>query len=327
MMYNFLMQGGNFDVIIIGSGPAGLTAAIYTSRAALKTLVIAGDPPGGQLTTTTEVENFPGFPEGITGPELILKLRSQATKFGCVIVDENVNSVSENHEKLFKVDTRTGKKYHADSVIIATGATAKWLQLDSEQRLRGKGVSACATCDGFFFKNKVVAVVGGGDASMEEATYLTKFATKVLVLVRGDKDKMKASKIMQQRAFENPKIEFLFNTSVEEVMGENSVKGLKVKNRLTEKVSEIPDIEGLFIAIGHEPNTGFLAGFVELDEKGYVKITDGTKTSKNGVFVAGDVADYRYRQAISAAGLGCMAAIDATRFLSEHATKNKSVSN
>ncbi len=312
------MQETNFDLIIIGSGPSGLTAAVYSSRALLKTLVIAGNPSGGQLVITTEVENFPGFSKGITGPELITEMRSQAERFESTFADENVTEISGSFSTGFKVKTDSGSVYTSKAVVIATGASAQWLGLKSEQRLKGKGVSACATCDGFFFKDKVVAVVGGGDASMEESIFLTKFASKVYVLVRGSKEQMRASKIMQERAFLNSKIEFMFNTEVREVLGDTSVSGLKIFNNSTNQESEMPDIRGLFIAIGHKPNTEFLKGFVDLDEKGFVKVIDSTKTSVEGVFVGGDVADYRYRQAITAAGMGCMAAMDATKFLAEH---------
>ncbi len=318
------MQESTYDLIIIGGGPSGLTAAVYSSRAMLKTLAVTGNPPGGQLATTSDVENFPGFPEGIMGPELIDRIRKQAEKFGCTITDENVISVSGDFESGFLVELGNGEKLHTKTIITATGASAKWLGLDSEQRLRGKGVSACATCDGFFFKDKVVAVVGGGDASMEESTFLTKFASKVYVLVRGGKDQMRASKIMQKRALDNPKIEFLFNTEVVEVLGDRVVEGLRVLNKETNKQDTLSDVKGLFVAIGHEPNTSFLQGFIELDEKGYIKVTENTKTSKKGVFAAGDVADHRYRQAITASGMGCMAALDAVKLLAEHGVEVKS---
>jgi thioredoxin reductase (NADPH) len=312
------MQGGNFDVIIIGSGPSGLTAAIYTSRAMLKTLVIGGNPPGGQLTITGDVENFPGFPEGITGSNLIINIRKQSEKFGVEILNENVTSVSGNFQESFKIQTDSGSSFTSKCIIVASGAYAKWLDLESEKKLKGRGISTCATCDGFFYKNKDVAVVGGGDAAMEEALYLTKYANKIYVLVRGDKEHMRASKIMQEKAFADKKIEFKFNTTVEEILGDRSVNGLKIKNKLTNETSDLPGIDGVFIAIGHEPNTKLFAGFIELDDMGYVKLYDGTKSSKEGVFVAGDVGDYKYRQAITASAFGCMAAIDATRFLSEH---------
>ncbi len=306
-----------FDVAILGGGPAGLTAAIYTSRAQLSTLVLAGSPLGGQLTTTTEVENFPGFPEGITGPELIQNFRGQAERFGAVVKNENVAEVSGTFESGFTILTESGLEYFARTILIATGSSAKWLGLESEQRLRGKGVSACAICDGFFFRDKEVAIVGGGDSAMEEAIFLTKFARKVHVLVRKPEGKLRASKIMQERAFNNEKIDFHYNTELHKVLGEESVSGIKVIDNKTDEVTEMPDIEGVFLSIGHKPNTDFLKGFVELDHKGYVELYDTTHTSKEGVFVAGDVADFKYRQAVTAAGLGTMAALDLERFLAK----------
>ena len=308
-----------YDVMIIGGGPSGLTAGIYTSRASLNTLILAGNPPGGQLMNTTDVENYPGFPEGIMGPDLVINFRKQAERFGCAVKDENVTDITGSFEEGFKVTTDvSGNEYSAKSVIIATGASAMWLGLESEEKFKGNGVSACATCDGFFFKDKVVAIVGAGDAAMEEATFLTKFATKVYVLVRGDKEGMKASKIMQQRAFDNEKVEFFFNTEVEEVLGDTKMKGLKVKNNKTGDVKEMSEVEGLFVAIGHRPSTDFLKGYIELDDKGYVVAQNGTSTSVEGVYVSGDVTDFRYRQAVTAAGFGCMAALDLEKFLAEH---------
>jgi len=311
------MDTNKYDVIVVGGGPAGLTAAIYTSRAFLKTLVIAGNPPGGQLTETTEVENFPGFVDGIQGPELVATMRKQAEKFNSEFIDENVTSITETQDKTFLVNTETGSTHTARTVIIATGASAKWLGLESEQRLRGKGVSACATCDGFFFRNKEIAVIGGGDASMEEAEFLTKFASKVYLVTRSAPDAMRASKIMQQRAKDNPKIQFVFNSQVKEVLGTDFVTGLRLINNVTNTESTL-EVQGLFVAIGHSPNTAFLNGLVEVDVKGYVKVTEHTKSSNEGIFVAGDVADHRYRQAITAAGLGCMAALDVEKYLSGH---------
>ncbi len=305
------------DVIITGGGPAGLTAAIYTSRANLNTLVIAGQPSGGQLMLTTDVENFPGFPEGVLGPDLIATFIKQAVRFGVNFLEENVINFTGSAQENFEVMTNENKTLKAKSLIIATGAAAKWLNIESEQRLRGKGVSACATCDGFFFKDKVVAVVGGGDSAMEEATFLTKFASKVYILVRGSKDKMRASKYMLAKAESNPKIEFKFNAEVVEVLGNEKVIGLKLKDSLSQEVFDM-DFQGLFLAIGHSPNTEFLKGFVDLTDLGYVRVENNTKTSRPGVFVAGDVADFRYRQAITAAGLGCMAALDVEKFLVGH---------
>lgn len=297
-------------LIIIGSGPAGLTAAIYSSRAELQPLVFAGAQWGGQLMWTTDVENFPGFPKGIMGPQLMQEMRDQAQRFGTEIIDLDVTKVDFS-KRPFTVATAESQ-YSADCVILATGASAMWLGLESEQRLRGKGVSACATCDGFFFKGKDVAVVGGGDSAMEEATFLTKFAKHVTILVRGSE--AKASKYMLERAQQNPNITFRYNTNVAEVLGETSVTGLKLKNTVTNAEDEFA-VQGLFLAIGHKPDTKIFEGQVELDHKGYIKVRDLTKTNVEGVFSAGDVHDYRYRQAITAAGSGCMAALDAEKYL------------
>ncbi|HBD05360.1 TPA: thioredoxin-disulfide reductase, partial [Candidatus Uhrbacteria bacterium] len=298
-------------LIIIGSGPAGYTAAIYAARADLAPLVFAGASSGGQLMTTTDVENFPGFPDGIKGPELMALMRKQAERFDARIVDANADSVDFSVQP-FKI-TSGGKEYFAQSVIISTGAGAKWLGVPGEDKLKGRGVSACATCDGFFFRNKRVLVAGGGDAAMEEANFLTKFATEVTVLVRGDS--LRASKIMQERSMANPKIKILFNVSVKEVLGETAMTGAKIINSKTGEESEI-QAEGLFASIGHEPNTKIFQGQLELDIKNYIVIKPGsTATSVDGVFAAGDVADYKYRQAITAAGTGCMAALDAEKWL------------
>jgi thioredoxin reductase (NADPH) len=311
------MENDLYDIIILGGGPAGLTAAIYSSRAHLKTLVLAGNEPGGQLIWTTDVENYPGFPEGVLGPDLIKLMRQQAERFGADFVDIDATNLSGSFEENFTVTSFDGKLYTGRSIIVATGASAKWLGLAGEQKLRGRGVSACAVCDGYFFKDQTVAVVGGGDAAMEDANYLTKYCHKVYILVRKDKDGLKASKIMQERAFNNPKIEFMFNTELQEVHGENSVEGLTVINNQTDKMSQL-DVTGLFIAIGHKPNTDFLKDYLEVDHMGYIEVEDNTKSSEEGVFVGGDVSDYRYRQAVTAAGLGCMAALDAEKFLAEH---------
>lgn len=317
IVYNFCMSDtAIYDVLIIGGGPAGLTAAIYTSRAHLKTKVLAGQPPGGQLMWTTDVENYPGFPEGILGPELISKFRAQAERFSADFTDENVSSISGDVTSGFEAKTQDGNVYKAKTVIIATGADARWLGLESEQRLRGKGVSACATCDGFFFKNKVVAVVGGGDSAMEESNFLTKFATKVYVLVRGNEGEMKASKIMQKRALDNPKIEFMFNVEVQEVLGDSFVEGVKLLNSKSNETSSL-DIQGLFLAIGHKPNTDVFKDFIDVGKGGYAETTQDTKSSKEGVFIAGDVYDYKYRQAVTAAGYGCMAALDAEKYITK----------
>jgi len=313
-----------FDVIVLGGGPAGLTASLYTSRAFLKTLVISGNSAGSQLSLTSDVGNFPGFPDGILGPQLISNIRKQAENHGARFVDEDAVKVSGSFEDSFTVETSGKNTYRSKSIILATGASAKWLGIESERRLIGKGVSACATCDGFFFKDKVIAVVGGGDSAMEEATFLTRFASKVYVIVRKSKEELRASKFMQKKAFENPKIEFLFNSEVKEVLGENFVEGLRIARKVNESGQEkteeyvLDDVRGLFLAIGHEPNTKFLNGFVETDEKGYIKSFGESKTSKEGVFAAGDVQDHKYRQAVTATGYGCAAAMDAIRFLSEH---------
>ncbi|HSX39129.1 MAG TPA: thioredoxin-disulfide reductase [Candidatus Saccharimonadales bacterium] len=305
-----------YDVVIIGSGPSGLTAAIYTSRASLKTLVIAGNPPGGQLMITTEVENFPGFPNGVQGPELIKYMREQAAKFGSQIIDENVTKITGSAQQTFTLNTDSGHVYSARSIIIATGASAKWLGLPNESRLCGHGVSACATCDGFFFKNQEIAVVGGGDTAMEEALFLTKFASKVYVIVRASEDAMKASKIMKQRALECPKIEFLFNTEVLDVLGEKEVTGLKLKNNQTNLEADLK-VTGMFLAIGHRPNTEFIKDLIELGKGDYAVVKDDVISNVEGIFISGDVADHQYRQAITAAGFGCMAALDAEKFLAE----------
>jgi thioredoxin reductase (NADPH) len=297
-------------VVIVGSGPAGLTAAIYAARANLEPIVIAGSTPGGQLMLTSEVENFPGFPEGIDGPELMRRFREQAERFGTQLVDVDIERVDLS-TRPFRVWAR-GTEYRGESLIIATGASAIWLELESEQRLRGRGVSACATCDGFFFKDREIAVVGGGDSAMEESIYLTKFARKVHLLHR--REDFRASKIMIDRALEHPKIEVHTNTEVEEVLGKSKVEGLRLRDTRTGEKSELP-MEGLFIAIGHKPNTDVFRDWLEVDQKGYLAVHDHTRSRIDGVFIAGDVHDHRYRQAITAAGDGCMAAIDAERWL------------
>ena len=301
------------DVIIIGSGSAGYTAAIYACRAGRKTLILAGSIPGGQLMITSDVENFPGFPEGVLGPELMEKLRRQAEKFGPEIIYDDVSFVDFS-SRPFKV-VAGGKSYEGKSVIIATGANAKWLGLPSETKFRGRGVSSCATCDGFFFKGKDVVTVGGGDTAMEEATFLANITNSVTVVHR--RDALRASKIMQERATANPKIHFVWDSAIKEITGDDKVTGVQLHNLKSGKDSHV-NAEGVFVAIGYEPNTGFLKGKVELDSQGYVVTRKDTETSVPGVFAAGDVRDHKYRQAVTAAADGCMAAIDADRFLAEH---------
>lgn len=297
-------------VIIVGSGPAGLTAAIYTARADLKPLMIEGMERGGQLMLTTDVENYPGFPDGIMGPQLMEDFRKQAERFETRIMSYDVTKVDFS-QRPFKIWVEDDL-YEADSVIISTGASARWLGLESETRLRGHGVSACATCDGFFFRDKEIAVIGGGDSAAEEALFLTKFASKVYVIHR--RDELRASKIMASRVLEHEKIEMIWDTEVEEVLGESLVSGLRLRNRVTDEVSELP-VEGMFLAIGHTPNTAIFKDQIDLDDKGYILTGENTMTSVPGVFAAGDVADHVYRQAITAAGMGCQAAIDAERWL------------
>lgn len=302
------------QLVIIGSGPAGYTAALYASRAQLAPLLIEGQEPGGQLMLTTEVENFPGFPDGMMGPEMMQLFRKQAERFGTTMKSGFVTDVDFS-ERPFKL--KVGEEtILAESVIIATGAQAKWLGVPGEQEYQGRGVSACATCDGFFFKDKEILVVGGGDSAMEEAMFLTRFATKVTVLVR--RDELRASKIMGDRAQKNEKIEFIWNTQVEEVLGdEKAMTGVRVLDNQTNETSEL-SAQGLFVAIGHKPTTDLFKGQLDMDEKGYLLHTpDSTKTKIPGVFVAGDVADSVYRQAVTAAGMGCMAALDAERWLAE----------
>jgi thioredoxin reductase (NADPH) len=310
--------GAHAKVLIIGSGPAGLTAAIYAARADLEPLVISGFVPGGQLMITSEVENFPGFPEGIDGPALMANMRAQAERFGSRLHDVDVESVDLS-ERPFKV-TAGGTQYTADSVIVATGASAIWLELENETRLRGRGVSACATCDGFFFRDKRVAVVGGGDSALEEALFLTKFASEVVLIHR--RDEFRGSRIMQNRAMSHEKISIEWNTQVTDVLGEDKIEGLELTDTQSGEKREM-DIGGLFIAIGHKPNTQVFKEYLEIDDKGYLEVTDHTLSNVEGVFVAGDVHDHRYRQAITAAGDGCRAAIDAERWLVDQAEAAK----
>ena len=305
------------NTIIIGSGPAGYTAAIYAARADLNPIIYTGLEPGGQLTTTTEVDNFPGYPNGVDGPTMMNELKEQAERFGTKVEIDFISKVDFSKERggIHKLYTQNGDEIRSKTVIISTGASAKYLGLPSEKRLIGGGVSACAVCDGFFYKNQDVAIVGGGDTAIEEATYLAKICSKVTMLVR--KDHFRASKAMQNRLANFDNIEVLFNHEIEEVIGESVVEGIKIKNNLNSEIS-ILKITGLFIAIGHTPNTDIFKGLVEMDDGGYI-ITDktSTKTNIHGVFAAGDVQDKDYRQAITAAGTGCMAALDAERYLQE----------
>tara|TARA_B100000497_G_scaffold123894_1_gene157345 strand:- start:188 stop:1111 length:924 start_codon:yes stop_codon:yes gene_type:complete len=305
------------NTIIIGSGPAGYTAAIYAARADLKPIIYTGLEPGGQLTTTTDVDNFPGYPKGIDGPTMMNELKEQAERFGTEVKIDFISKVDFSKEKggVHKLYTQNGDEIQSKTVIISTGASAKYLGLESEQRLIGGGVSACAVCDGFFYKNQDVAIVGGGDTAIEEATYLAKICSNVTMLVR--KDHFRASKAMQNRLANFDNINVLFNHEIDEVIGESVVEGIKITNNLNDKVSDIK-ITGLFIAIGHSPNTDIFKGTVEMDDSGYI-LTDkiSTKTNIPGVFAAGDVQDKDYRQAITAAGTGCMAALDAERYLQE----------
>lgn len=300
------------DVVILGTGPAGLTAAIYAARANLQPLIIEGEQPGGQLTITTDVENYPGFADAVTGPDLMVAFRKQAERFGTRFLTGRVTKV-ENSKAPFILHLEDGSKISARTLIVATGASAKWLNIESEKKYNGKGVSACATCDGFFFRNQDIAVVGGGDTAMEEANFLTRFAKTVTLIHR--RDTFRASKIMVDRALKNPKIKIIYDTAVEEITGEKGVEALKLKNLKTGESSELK-VTGLFIAIGHQPNTKPFKGLLTTDPNGYLLVEPGTtKTNVPGIFAAGDVADHVYRQAVTAAGTGCMAAIDAERYL------------
>ena len=303
-------------VLIIGSGPAGYTAAVYAARAMLKPTLVHGMEPGGQLTTTTDVENFPGFAEAIQGPWLMEQMREQAKAVGTEMIEDHIASVNLK-SKPFEAVGDGGQKYTADSIIISTGAQARWLNIESEQKFRGFGVSACATCDGFFFKDKTVAVVGGGNAAVEEAMFLTKFASKVQLIHR--RDSLRAEKLLQQKLMENKKIEIIWDTVVEEIIGDKepkNVTGLKIKNVKTNKTKELK-IDGLFIAIGHDPATELFKNQLEMDNEGYlITKPDSTATNIPGVYAAGDVKDKTFRQAVTAAGMGCMAALEAEKFLS-----------
>ncbi len=297
-------------LIIIGSGPAGLTAAIYAARGGLDPLVIAGREAGGQLTLTTDVDDFPGFPEGIQGPDLMANMRKQSERFDTRFINEDVLEVDFSQKPL-KIKTET-KELQTQSAIIATGATAMWLGLESENRLKGKGVSACAVCDGFFFKGKNVVVVGGGDTAMREVNYLSKICKTVTVVHR--REELRAQEALVKLVQSKPNVKFIFNSVIEEFVGETKLEKVKIKNIKNNEISEMP-IDGVFVAIGHKPNTGFLKDQVELDEKGYIKVTNETNTSAEGVFAAGDVADHKYRQAVTAAGMGCKATFDVEEYL------------
>jgi len=297
-------------LVIIGSGPAGLTAAVYAARANLHPIIITGFQWGGQLMLTTVVENFPGFTEGIMGPQLMDQMRKQAERFGAEFIDDDVSKVElTNGTKKVYVGDRAIESH---AVILATGASAQWMGLESEKKLIGRGVSSCATCDAFFFKDKEVVVIGGGDSAMEDSIFLTKFASKVTIIHR--RDKLKASKIMQDRAFANPKISFIWNSAVIDVLGKDKVDGAVIQNVVDKKTSTL-QCQGIFVAIGHKPNTDFIIGQIELDQKGYIVRKRWSQTSVEGVFVAGDVHDYRYKQAITASGYGCEAALDAEKYL------------
>ncbi|MEP4535462.1 MAG: thioredoxin-disulfide reductase [Cyclobacteriaceae bacterium] len=301
-------------VLIIGSGPAGYTAAIYAARAGMKPVLYQGGQPGGQLTITNDVENYPGYPEGVVGPQMMVDFQKQAERFGADIRYGMITSVDfSGWPHKVTVDEKT--EVEAESVIISTGASAKWLGLESEQRLNGKGVSACAVCDGFFFRGQDVAIVGGGDTAAEEATYLSKLVNKVYMLVR--RDELRASKIMQHRVMNTPNIEVLWNTATEEVLGEEEVEGVRVKDTQTGETKELA-VQGFFVAIGHKPNTDIFKDYLDMDESGYIKTIPGSsKTKVEGVFATGDAQDKIYRQAVTAAGSGCMGALDAERFLAE----------
>lgn len=302
-----------YDVIIIGSGPAGFTAGIYTSRAKLKTLIISGSLPGGQLMTTSEVENYPGFPNGIFGPELMMNMRQQAERFATTVIDDEVLKVDfKKHPFLISTHSET---YEGRAILLCTGASPRKLGVDGEQEFGGRGVSYCATCDGPFFKGEEIAVIGGGDTAIEEATFLTKFGKSVKIIHR--RDFLRASKILQEKAFENSKIQFVWNHVVTRITGNKKIESIDVKNSTTGKTQNLP-VGGLFVAIGHEPNTSIFKDQLELDDKGYVVLKENTRTSVEGVFAAGDVHDYRYRQAVTAAGFGCMAALDVEKWLSEN---------
>jgi thioredoxin reductase (NADPH) len=302
----------HFDVIIVGSGPAGYTASIYTSRAKLKTLIITGSLPGGQLMTTSEVENYPGFPNGIFGPELMINMKQQSERFGTTMITDEVTKVDFKNIP-FKIYTESSI-YTAESVLISTGATPRKLGIEPEQAFSGRGISYCATCDGPFFKDQHIVVVGGGDTALEEANFLTKFGKSVKIIHR--RDHLRASKILQERAFENPKIEFIWNSTVVDIKGDGKISSIIIKNNKTGVETKL-NVGGLFVAIGHEPNTSIFKDQIDMDDRGYVIVKNYTNTNIDGVFASGDVHDYRYRQAITAAGFGCMAALDIEKWLAE----------
>jgi len=309
------IAGKTFNVVIIGSGPAGLTAALYAARADLNPIIFEGPEPGGQLMTTTDVENYPGYPDGVLGPKMMEDFREQAKRFGADCRYGYVTNI-EFDERPYKLTVDEEVDVYAHSIIISTGASAKWLGIESEQRLRGAGVSACATCDGAFFRNQHVAVVGGGDTAMEEALFLTKFASKVTVIHR--RQQLRASKVMQDRAFKNEKIEFKWDSELEEVLGENAVEGIKIKDVNTGEITTLDDVTGVFIAIGHKPNTDLFKGVLTMDEVGYIQTkAQSTVTDLPGIFASGDAMDAVYRQAVTAAGTGCKAALDAEKYLTE----------
>ncbi|HEY0579884.1 MAG TPA: thioredoxin-disulfide reductase [Candidatus Nitrosocosmicus sp.] len=302
----------HFDVIIIGSGPAGYTASIYTSRAKLKTLIITGSLPGGQLMTTSEVENYPGFPNGIFGPELMINMKQQSERFGTILITDEVTKV-DFKRRPFRIYTQSSM-YSAESILISTGATPRKLGIEPEQAFSGKGISYCATCDGPFFKDQHIVVVGGGDTALEEANFLTKFGKSVKIIHR--REHLRASKILQERAFENPKIEFIWNSIVIDIEGNNKISSIIIKNNKNGEEKKL-NVGGLFVAIGHEPNTSIFKNQIDMDDKGYVIVKNYTKTNIDGIFASGDVHDYRYRQAITAAGFGCMAALDIEKWLAD----------
>lgn len=309
------IAGKTFDVVIVGSGPAGLTAALYAARADLKPLVFEGPEPGGQLMQTTDVENYPGYPEGVMGPKMMEDFREQAKRFGADCRYGMVTDI-EFDQRPYKLTVDEETELYAKAIIISTGASAKWLGLESEQRLRGKGVSACATCDGAFFRDQHVIVVGGGDTAMEEATFLTKFASKVTVLHR--RQELRASKAMQHRAFNDEKIEFMWDTELHKVLGDEVVDGVEVINNETKEITTLDDVTGVFIAIGHKPNTDLFKGVLTMDDVGYIQTKgQSTRTDREGIFACGDAMDPVYRQAVTAAGTGCRAALDAEKYLAE----------